>query len=265
MNIDNLFDPNEKPLDNIVSDGGFCGVLRKIACVGDSLSSGELESLSENGERGWHDMYDYSWGQYIARMAGCTVYNFSRGGMSAEWYNRDFADENDLWNPEKACQAYIIALGVNDVANCRAPVGSIDDVCIEDYTKNKPTFAGHYAKVVQRYKEIQPDAKFFFVTIPIYGDDESFEATCDAHQKLMYDFAEMFDNSYVIDLRKYGVVYDRAFRKKFFTGGHMNAMGYLYTGKVIASYIDYIIRHNIEDFNQIGFVGTPYKYCESEN
>lgn len=34
----------EKPLDNIVANGGFCGILRKIACVGDSLSSGEFES-----------------------------------------------------------------------------------------------------------------------------------------------------------------------------------------------------------------------------
>ena len=31
---------NEKPLDRIVTDGGFCGIFRRIACIGDSLSSG---------------------------------------------------------------------------------------------------------------------------------------------------------------------------------------------------------------------------------
>ena len=39
----------EKPLDRIVTDGGFCSIFRRIACIGDSLSSGEFESLNQNG------------------------------------------------------------------------------------------------------------------------------------------------------------------------------------------------------------------------
>ena len=38
----------------------------------------------------------------------------------------------------------------------------------------------------------------------------------------------------------------------------MNPMGYMLTAKIVMSYIDYIIRHNIEDFKQIGFIGTPF-------
>ena len=41
---------NDGPFDNIVTNGGYCGIFRKIACVGDSLSSGEFESLM-NGEK----------------------------------------------------------------------------------------------------------------------------------------------------------------------------------------------------------------------
>ena len=40
---------NEKPLDRLVTDGGFCGILRTIGCVGDSLSSGEFEARNEEG------------------------------------------------------------------------------------------------------------------------------------------------------------------------------------------------------------------------
>ena len=76
----------EKPLDRVISDGGFCCVFRTLACVGDSLSSGELESLNEEGKKGYHDYFEYSWGQYIAREAGCKVYNFSRGGMTTMEY-----------------------------------------------------------------------------------------------------------------------------------------------------------------------------------
>ena len=73
----------EKPLDVIKPDGGFTGIFRTIACVGDSLSSGEFESTQPGGGKGYHDYYDYSWGQYVARAAGCKVYNCSRGDMTA--------------------------------------------------------------------------------------------------------------------------------------------------------------------------------------
>ncbi len=41
----------EKPLDRIVTDGGFCSIFRTIACIGDSLSSGEFESVKEDGSK----------------------------------------------------------------------------------------------------------------------------------------------------------------------------------------------------------------------
>ena len=110
-------DENEKPFDRMVTNGGFTGIFRTIGCVGDSLSSGELESQDDEGNKGFHDYFDYSWGQYIAREAGCKVYNFSRGGMTAMEYCESFAEENDFWNPALACQGYIIALGVNDLCN----------------------------------------------------------------------------------------------------------------------------------------------------
>ena len=39
---------NEKPLDTLVADGGFCAMFRTIGCVGDSLSSGEFQILHED-------------------------------------------------------------------------------------------------------------------------------------------------------------------------------------------------------------------------
>lgn len=249
---------NEKPLDTLVTDGGYCGVLRTIACVGDSLSSGEFESKDADGKTGYHDYYDYSWGQYLARMAGCTVHNFSRGGMSAKWYLDSFADQNDLWNPEKAAQAYIFALGVNDIYYTDIEFGSVDDIDLTDYNNNRETFVGCYAKIIQKYKEIQPKAKFFLMTLPRANDTAERNEKADRHAAVLYQMAEMFDNTYIIDLRKYGPVYDKEFSNLFYLGGHMNAMGYMFTAKLVASYIDYIIRHNMDDFRQIGFVGTPY-------
>lgn len=254
--------PGEKPLDHIPADGGFCSCLRVIGCVGDSLSSGEFEAINAEGVKTYHDMFEYSWGQVMARMAGNTVYNFSRGGMTAKEYCESFAENNDYWNPAKACQAYIIALGVNDLLNRGQPIGSTEDIDLADWHNNKDTFAGWYGQIVQRLKEIQPEAKFFFMTMPRENRDEEKTALQDAHAKLLYEFAEFFSNSYVLDLRRYGPVYDEEFKEHFYLGGHMNPMGYVLTGRMVTAYIDYIVRHNYKDFKQLGFMGTPYSYPE---
>ena len=70
----------ENPLQTIAPNGGFCGIFKTIACIGDSLASGEFESKKEDGKISYHDWYEYSWGQCIARHTGSKVYNFSRGG-----------------------------------------------------------------------------------------------------------------------------------------------------------------------------------------
>ena len=253
--------PGEKPLDNIVTNGGFCGIFRKIGCIGDSLSSGEFESLKGEA-KGYHDYFDYSWGQYIARDAGCTVYNFSRGGMSAKEYCTEFAELQDFWNCERRCQAYIIALGVNDVyAADRGEIelGSTADADVNDWRNNKETIIGYYAQIIQRYKEIQPKARFFLMTMPRdVVTPESVNTLMDKHAEELYKLADMFEYCYVIDLRRYAPLYDEEFDKNFRLGGHLNAAGYRLTALMVESYIDYIIRNNPKDFTQIGFVGTPF-------
>lgn len=255
----------EKPLDNMVTDGGLCGIFRTIGCIGDSLSSGEFQGY-ENGRHTYHDFYEYSWGQYMARDIGCKAYNFSRGGMTAKAYCETFARENGYWNRELACQAYIIALGVNDttaIVNGDLEFGTTDDIDLSDWAKNKPTFVGYYAQIIARYKEIQPKAKFFLITNPKRDDlSPEKEQLYQQLYELLYKLSEMFDNCYVIDLTKYAPVYDEEFRRNFFLSGHMNAAGYRLTALMFESYIDYIIRNNPEDFAQVGFIGTPYHNSE---
>ncbi|MEE1149941.1 MAG: hypothetical protein UH242_03175 [Methanobrevibacter sp.] len=45
-----LIQEGEQPLDIIKPHGGFASIFRTIGCIGDSLSSGEFESLNENNE-----------------------------------------------------------------------------------------------------------------------------------------------------------------------------------------------------------------------
>nr|MCR4719613.1 hypothetical protein [Bacillota bacterium] len=94
MNWDKLFAKNEKPLDSLVEGYSNTAIFRTIAFIGDSLSSGEFETVDSEGNKEYHDLYEYSWGQYIARKNGLKAYNFSRGGMTAKCYLESFAEEN---------------------------------------------------------------------------------------------------------------------------------------------------------------------------
>lgn len=160
---------NEKPLDRLVEGYSYTSIFRSIAFIGDSLSSGLFESRDAEGQKGHHSYFDYSLGQYIARKNGLLAYNFSKGGMTAQKYMEGFAESKGFWDPALACQAYVMAPGVNDVVNLGMEVGSVADIDPEDWRRNKSTFVGYYAQIIARIKtEIQPEAKFFFC-----NDDES--------------------------------------------------------------------------------------------
>ncbi len=256
---------HEKPLDRLVTDGGFCAMFRTIGCIGDSLSSGEFESTKEDGTHGYHDYYEYSWGQFIGRCCGSKVYNFSRGGMTAEWYVESFAEQNGFWDTDKLCQAYIIALGVNDIINQGKELGSIDDINKDDYTKNKKTFAGYYAQIIQRIKELQPRAKIFLVTPLNTGNpQEERMQKYKIIQGLLQGLTELFNRTYLIDLYEYGPTHDQAFADAFCLG-HLTPTGYVLVARMIESYIDFIIRKNSNDFKQVGLIGTDLYYEKEED
>ncbi len=256
---------NEKPLDRIVTDGGFVGIFRKIACIGDSLSSGEFESTKEDGSHRYHDFYEYSWGQYIARSTGATVYNFSCGGLSAKGYIESFADQMGFWSNDKAAAAYIIALGVNDItAHLRGEIelGELSDIDLSDYRNNKRTFAGYYAEIIQRIKRLQPRARIFLVSPLCHGDAK------DEKRKIVRDLLEgmtkLFRHTYLLDMYTYAPKHDAEYCKTYRLG-HLTPAGYIVSARMIESYIDYIIRKNPDDFKQVPFIGTDLYYEPEED
>ena len=255
-----FYGKDEKPLERLVDGYSYTSIFRTMAFIGDSLSSGEFETRDPEGNSGFHDLYEYSWGQYIARANGLLAYNFSKGGMTASEYMESFAEERGFWDPAKAAQAYVIALGVNDMYGKHQEIGTLEDVHPEDYTKNAKTIIGYYGQIISRYKEISPDAKFFFVTLPKETEAET-ELRCKLNE-LLYGLCDIFENSYVIDLYKYGPEYDAEFKENLWMLGHLNPMGYILSARLIDSYIDYIVRHNPKDFKTAGFInsGITYKW-----
>lgn len=242
-----------KPIPN----GGFCAIFRRIGCIGDSLSSGEFESQI-NGIKGYHDYYEYSWGQYIARACGSTVYNFSRGGLTAkEFLEKMHEDQLNIFDAGRKCQAYIIALGYNDmsaVLRGELEFGSVNDIDQENPENNASTFAGYMGRILSYIKRIEAKSRIFLVTMPVDPNDDRNELH-NRHGEFFRDLARIYQFAYVIDLRKYAPVYDESFKKIYYLGGHMNAMGYLMTANMIMRYIHHIVLEKPGEFSQTGFIG----------
>ena len=240
------------PIRNFVPDGGFTSIFRTIGFIGDSLSSGEHESYSKESGTGYHDYYEYSWGQYIGRKCGLKAINFSKGGLTAkdffEFIQSNDERANNIFAPENKCQAYVIALGVNDLNNLDDKYqgfGSIDDVDFNNEDNNKDTFIGCYVKIIQKIRKIEPKSRIFVVTTPKEKKKKKKIA------KLYLEFAKFlkilpqyFDFLYVIDLMKYAPIYSKRFKAKYYCGNHLSASGYKFTADMISTYIDYLIKKN---------------------
>ena len=257
-----MYEQVEKPLDRLVGGYSRTAIFRTVAFIGDSLSSGEFEVKNHEGEMKYYDLYEYSWGQFMARKNGFKAYNFSRGGMTARSYVENFATPKGLWDKELACQAYVITLGVNDLCSEKRKIdlGSIDDIDSSNYKNNAETFAGYYAQIISRYKEISPEAKFFLVGLPYDSSEEHAIKRAREMTSLLYDFAKHFDNTYVIDLHQYGPKFDDEFSKANRLNWHLSPVGYIYFAELIDSYIDYIIRTNPDDFKYVGLINSGLDY-----
>ncbi len=254
---------------DLVADGGMTAVLRTVGIFGDSLASGEQEYTQADGVDGYHDDYDLSWGQFMARKCGIQVTNYCRGGLTAQSF-QDLAKDRGAFCTENKCKAYIIALGVNDskrMETLYGEFGSIEDIDFDNHENNKPTFVGYYAKMIQQIKQVEPYARIFVTTIPksIRWEQDAqrdkvaaaVNGVRDRHAEFLRSLPNYFERVYVIDLRAQDYYVDtEEFKRKYAFGGHLSSCGYKFFGDVFATYIDHIICENPEEFVSVGLIGT---------
>ena len=245
--------PKFNPLDNLIKDGGNTAILRTLGIIGDSLSSGEFESLDENDVVGYHDYLDFSWGQFLARSSGIKVLNISHGGTTAMDYLNEYKDHPG-WLVK--CNAYLIFLGENELYQ-NLKLGSVDNLEEDSYIAN-------LSKIIKIYREIEPKSRFFIVVIPHDDLGPERNQAIDYMKDEIYKLVKLYEFCYVIDLASTTFVYDQKFRDKYAMGFHPTPQGYLYLSWVMGTYIDHIIDENYEDFKQIGFIGTEFfnKNCK---
>lgn len=269
---------SENPLVSIKRDAGYGAIIRKWGIIGDSLSSGEMQCYGEDSTSPdnykFVDMYQYSWGQQFARIIGAEAYNFSNGGQTTEgWLNNQGAVHDDSYiggvgggdwsiarQPENLKDAYIIALGVNDIAKINLgayQLGSISHITtydgsnsdIDDTSKYPQSYCRYYAGIIQRIKSVQPNAKIFCIT--------PMGAVYSVMNKRIAEIVNIYDNCYLIDFDKY---LPKGYEVSgFYLNGHLSPMGYMYLAYAVNTYIDWLIRKNGMEFRDTALIGTSYR------
>lgn len=269
--------PTENPLAERKPDGGLTRIFKSITCIGDSLTSGVIDKpkLQDDGTTKLvpTTVASKSYPTVMSNILGIKLKNLGIGGRIAandsesqlqagktvrSWLYK--SRTRGFWKDSASdyAEAYIVALGTNDISRFGSFTGSMDEsvrvseqgIEIVDNT----TSVGGYCEILNEVLEANPDAKIFCVTLPNTRGKAASRADMNAKIK---QIAEAYRNTgayiYLIDLERYGIQPDEVAEWKSVNYGpsHLNEAGYKWLAETYMTYIDYIIRHNTDDFKQL--------------
>lgn len=258
------------PLSKIITDSGMTGLIESYACPGDSLTQGVFDRTN-GAAMDFEATKYYSYPSQFSRITGSKVYNLGNAGATAcnsqqamtdyhSWLQT--ATQKNWFSDSFKAKAYIISLGTNDIGYYGSFTGNVEtDIDVDDYNNNDTTTSvGGLATIIQKARELQPKAIIFVETI---DNTRNAKSTRDEANEKIRLIAKKLD-CYVIDMAKYWISEEEAteWKLKYQNGGHLNALGYLLKTQARITYIDWIIRNNLESFRNVQFIGTDMDYVK---
>lgn len=251
---------DNNPLAVVKQTPGLTSILHRIGVVGASFTNGGHDRT--DGIFGVEAGREFSWPQRLARLCGITCFNFGQSGYWCKyWLDNNGGYYDAVAEPENKCDAYIISFASNDKPSKSGyDLGTIDDVHVGNESENGASYYGYFSQVIARCHEVQQRAYLFVLTYPAgYDITES-----GGYTQAMRDVVDVYKAAgykiYLIDYASYGMSTAEATAKNLKRGTHYVAAGYQYMTYEICTYIDWIIRQNIKDFEDAAFVRTTAEY-----
>ena len=258
----------QNPLSKIITDGGLAGLIESYTCCGDSLTQGVFDRTNDVSMDFETTKY-YSYPSQLSRITGSKVFNLGNAGATAcnsqqsiaAWHSwLQTANQKKWFTNDFKAKAYIFSIGTNDIGYYGSFTGDVEtDIDINDYNNNNTnTSVGGLATMIQKARELQPKAIIFVETI---DNTRNTKTTRNEANNKIRAIAKKLD-CYLIDMAKYWVQEDEVIEwmSKYQNGGHLNALGYLLKTQARITYIDWIIRNNLEKFKEVQFIGTTMEY-----
>lgn len=193
-----------------IPHSGLIRMFNSLGMIGDSLASGEIEIVREDGTKAYLDRPRFSWLAHISRKYGIDYRCFSSGGLTcADWLDRFLGELTGESIPR---DGYYLALGTNDRFRDCYPLGDADD----DPTAG--TFAGHYRRIIETVGDFAPHSVIMCCTLYSRTDEGAYGDTIRA-------IAGSYDRCVLIDVsRESAVTLDD---QRYRLNGHFSAYGYI--------------------------------------
>lgn len=235
-------------------------IFRRVGVIGDSLAVGHMITnpyrSSGSAVRASRNI-EYSWPKVIGRDANAEWSIFGTSGQTTiDWLGSTSGyGKAELEATGNKCQAYIIGIGENDLADSGngtvVPLGTISDISQNNETPSK--FYEAYYRIIEVILAVNPDAKIFCLTNPVGAGEKRA-----GFNQAVKDIVALWDsvNILVVDLhKKHGALFEQAnsFLKQDSNtmGDHYSAIGYNIIAKIIEEAISDTIKDNSGAFYNV--------------
>lgn len=255
-------DTNSNP---IKYTGDEIQIFSRGICIGDSVTEGSFDNA-----QGGAVIKEYSYPTILKKLSNIDIVNAGIAGMTSQtWYEASLNSEpywgkwvNQEWvwntNPTNSgndtisstlnysgFDFAIIHMGINDLAPIYDGTKSIDEVLVN--------FETYMNNIIDKLKVSNNGIKIFLATIvPSYAP-----ATNPTYEQLndkIKAIVEYTDNAYLLDLNRYSEMATHV----AYNVTHPTALGYQKIASEIYSMISHIIKNNLDEFNNVQFIGTEY-------
>lgn len=222
-------------------------IFPSIGVVGSSSASGELYD-SNSASKGDH--YEFSWGETLGRMAGCSSYVYGHGGLTTRGFistGHDRGLTKLLADAPK--DLYILTLGAND----RNVLGEDYLGTSADITTFADTFYGNYSYIISQIINHAPASKIVIMT-NYFNRQPNLNALDLSYNQAVLDIASYYG---IAVIRPENDPYFLSDFGKALTSGHPRFTGYAAMAKAFVRMIEdemYANRAYFDDVDNIDVV-----------
>ena len=221
-----------------------CSIFARVCCCGDSYTSGHISiggaSTTVNEK--------FAWTSFMAKLTGNEYINCGKSGANVLTWQTDARGLLKAQSVGKV-QAYIIGLGLNDIATSTdryVALGTPDDIGTDN-----STYYGGLSKIIRQLKMISPNAFIFLQTMPLASGLGL------TYNEAIRNIASAYANEYnvhLLDLYEYRHLYTVESLKGDSVGGHYTAIGYQQFAEILRIvWSDYINKH-ISAFQRVHLI-----------
>lgn len=225
-----------------LNNNNYLYMIKKMAVVGDSLSSGEIIDTTKT-PKVVKDCYDYSWLSDLTQSIGCEKAHYSKGGLTTKSWVENVGGYKDSLLNDKKSDCYFIALGTNDVnSKNEFSLGDVSDA------KDTNSFVGYYKQIIELIHEKNNHAIIYCVSLY-----ENIESSLE-YSNMISQISKLYDYCIYLDVAT-PLSKNNISRKNddiYGNDSHFTTVGYMAVASIIKSVLSSLVVKNINKYKYYG-------------